>query len=405
MTNLTDELAWRGFKNQTTFKDLSVLDNQKITFFWGVDPSSDSMHIGHLAMAIMVRHFINAGHKPILLVGGATGLIGDPDGKAEERELKTVEEINHNKQAIISQYHKIFEGVDFTVVDNYDWFADIKFVDFLRDYGKLFSVTQLLDRDFVKSRTGEGGSGISYAEFSYSLIQGYDFLHLFRERGVTLQVSGADQWGNSLSGVELIRKVEGKEAHVYTAPLIINKTTGKKFGKTEDGAVWLDENKTSVYQFYQFWLNVDDNEAIDYLKIYTDLSRDQIERLGRESVSSPRERAAQKALAFEVTKLVHGRDRAESVQKVTEVLFGDNSSVSQLDQSQLELLSGEIPTASFGNIGDRLVETGLVSSRSEFRRLLEGGAITINGQKATEDSDVSEVSLIKKGKNSFLLVR
>lgn len=405
MTNLTDELAWRGFKNQTTFKDLSVLDSQKITFFWGVDPSSDSMHIGHLAMAIMVRHFINAGHKPILLVGGATGLIGDPDGKAEERELKTVEEINHNKQAIISQYHKIFEGVDFTVVDNYDWFADIKFVDFLRDYGKLFSVTQLLDRDFVKSRTGEGGSGISYAEFSYSLIQGYDFLHLFRERGVTLQVSGADQWGNSLSGVELIRKVEGKEAHVYTAPLIINKTTGKKFGKTEDGAVWLDENKTSVYQFYQFWLNVDDNEAIDYLKIYTDLSRDQIERLGRESVSSPRERAAQKALAFEVTKLVHGRDRAESVQKVTEVLFGDNSSVSQLDQSQLELLSGEIPTASFGNIGDRLVETGLVSSRSEFRRLLEGGAITINGQKATEDSDVSEVSLIKKGKNSFLLVR
>lgn len=405
MTKLTDELAWRGFKNQTTFKDLSVLDSQKITFFWGVDPSSDSMHIGHLAMAIMVRHFINAGHKPILLVGGATGLIGDPDGKAEERELKTVEEINHNKQAIISQYHKIFEGVDFTVVDNYDWFADIKFVDFLRDYGKLFSVTQLLDRDFVKSRTGEGGSGISYAEFSYSLIQGYDFLHLFRERGVTLQVSGADQWGNSLSGVELIRKVEGKEAHVYTAPLIINKTTGKKFGKTEDGAVWLDENKTSVYQFYQFWLNVDDNEAIDYLKIYTDLSRDQIERLGRESVSSPRERAAQKALAFEVTKLVHGRDRAESVQKVTEVLFGDNSSVSQLDQSQLELLSGEIPTASFGNIGDRLVETGLVSSRSEFRRLLEGGAITINGQKATEDSDVSEVSLIKKGKNSFLLVR
>ncbi|MBI3494641.1 tyrosine--tRNA ligase [Candidatus Saccharibacteria bacterium] len=405
MTNLTDELAWRGFKNQTTLKDLSVLDNQKITFYWGVDPSSDSMHIGHLAMAIMVRHFINAGHQPILLVGGATGLIGDPDGKTEERELKTVEEINHNKQAIVAQYHKIFDGVDFAVVDNYDWFKEIKFVDFLRDYGKNFSLTQLLDRDFVKSRTGEGGSGISYAEFSYSLIQGYDFLHLFREKGVTLQVAGSDQWGNSLSGVELIRKVEGKEAHVYTAPLIINKTTGKKFGKTEEGAVWLDEKKTSVYQFYQFWLNIDDNEAIDYLKIYTDLSRDQIERLGRESVSSPSERAAQKALAFEVTKLVHGRERAENVQKVTEVLFGDNSSVSQLDQNQLELLSGEIPTASFGNVGDRLVEAGLVSSKGEFRRLLEGGAITINGQRASEDSDVSEISLIKKGKNSFLLVR
>lgn len=402
--NLTDELNWRGFVNQTTLKDIKVLDSDKVTFYWGVDPSSDSMHIGHLAMAIMVKYFAQAGHKPILLVGGATGLIGDPDGKKEERQLKTREEIENNKQAIVAQYNNLFKGVEFEVVDNYDWFKEIKYIDFLRDIGKHFSLTQLLDRDFVKSRTGEGGSGISYAEFSYSLIQGYDFLHLLREKGVTLQVAGSDQWGNSLSGVELIRKVEGKEANVYTAPLIINKTTGQKFGKTEEGAIWLDENKTSVYKFYQFWLNVDDNDVVGFLKIYTHLSREQIERLGRESISAPSERVAQKALAYEVTQLVHGKDRAESVQKVTEVLFGDNN-ISQLNEDEISLLSTEIPTVSFGQLSDKLVEAGLVSSKGDFRRLLEGGAIAINGQKISEDQNISEISLIKKGKNNFILVR
>lgn len=402
---LTDELNWRGFVNQTTLKDTSVLDDQKLTFYWGVDPSSDSMTVGNLAAAMMVRQFILAGHKAILLVGGATGLIGDPDGKKQERDLKSRDEIEANKQAIVRQYRTIFEGLEFEVVDNYDWFKDIKYIDFLRDYGKHFSLTQLLDRDFVKSRTGEGGSGISYAEFSYSLIQGYDFLHLYREKGVTLQVSGADQWGNSISGVDLIRKLESATANVYTTPLVINKVTGEKFGKSEDGAIWLDDKKTSAFQFYQFWLNVDDNGVVDYLKIYTTLSREQIERLGRESISSPSERAAQKALAFEVTKLVHGHERAEGVQKVAQVLFGDNASVDQLDKNQLDLLSGEIPTATFGNMGDRLIEAGLASSKGEFRRLLEGGAITINGQKVTEDQNISEISLVKKGKNSFLLVR
>lgn len=403
--NLTDELKWRGFVNQTTFKDVSVLDNEKLTFYWGVDPSADSMHIGHLAMAIMVKHFIAAGHKPVLLIGGATGLIGDPDGKTEERDLKSREEVAGNAQSITAQYQKIFEGLDFEVVDNNDWFSSINYIDFLRDYGKYFSMTQLLDRDFIKSRTGEGGSGISYAEFSYSLIQGYDFLHLFRDRGVTLQISGSDQWGNALSGVELIRKVENKEAHVYTAPLIINKNTGKKFGKSEEGAIWLDEAKTSVFQFYQFWLNVDDNGVVDYLKVYTPLSHDQIEQLGRESISNPSERSAQKSLAFEVTKLVHGTERAEAAKAVTETLFGDNSNIGQLDQDQLDLLSREIPTISFGLISDRLVEAGVVESKGEFRRLLEGGAISVNGQKISEDREITEISLVKKGKNSFVLVR
>lgn len=403
--NLSDELQWRGFVNQTTLKDINVLNEQKLTFYWGVDPSSDSMTIGNLAAAMMVRQFIKAGHKAVLLVGGATGLIGDPDGKKEERDLKTRKDVERNKQAIITQYQKVFEGLDFEVVDNNDWFKDINYVDFLRDYGKHFSMTQLLDRDFIKSRIGEGGSGISYAEFSYSLIQGYDFLHLFRDRGVTLQVAGSDQWGNALAGVELIRKLENASAHVYTTPLIINKTTGEKFGKSEAGAVWLDEKKTSVFQFYQFWLNADDNGVVDYLKVYTPLSHDQIEQLGRENINSPSERTAQKALAFEVTKLVHGVERAESAKKVTEVLFGDNSNVSQLDHEQLELLSNEIPAATFGSLSDLLVEANIVDSKGECRRLIEGGAISVNGEKIDRDIEINEISLVKKGKNSFVLVR
>lgn len=403
--NLSDELQWRGFVNQTTLKDINVLNEQKLTFYWGVDPSSDSMTIGNLAAAMMVRQFIKAGHKAVLLVGGATGLIGDPDGKKEERDLKTRKDVERNKQAIITQYQKVFEGLDFEVVDNNDWFKDINYVDFLRDYGKHFSMTQLLDRDFIKSRIGEGGSGISYAEFSYSLIQGYDFLHLFRDRGVTLQVAGSDQWGNALAGVELIRKLENTSAHVYTTPLIINKTTGEKFGKSEAGAVWLDEKKTSVFQFYQFWLNADDNGVVDYLKVYTPLSHDQIEQLGRENINSPSERTAQKALAFEVTKLVHGVERAESAKKVTEVLFGDNSNVSQLDHEQLELLSNEIPAATFGSLSDLLVEANIVDSKGECRRLIEGGAISVNGEKIDQDIEINEISLVKKGKNSFVLVR
>lgn len=403
--SLSENLKWRGFVNQTTIKDISKLDDEKLTFYWGVDPSSDSMTVGNLAAAMMVRQFMNAGHKAILLIGGATGLIGDPDGKSLERDLKPREEIEANKKAIVSQYSKIFEGLDFEVVDNYDWFKDIKYVDFLRDYGKHFSMTQLLDRDFVKSRIGEGGSGISYAEFSYSLIQGYDFLHLFREKGVILQVSGSDQWGNSLAGVELIRKIENQSADVYTTPIIINKSTGQKFGKSEEGAIWLDDKKTSVYRFYQFWLNVDDDGVIDYLRVYTLLSREQIDRLGVESVSNPSDRAAQKTLAFEVTKLVHGSDRAESVRKVTEVLFGDNSNVNQLDLEQLKLLSDEIPTTTFGTLSDCLLEKGIVESKGEFRRLLDGGAFSVNGQKITEDQEISEISLVKKGKNIFILVQ
>lgn len=400
---LSEELAWRGFTNQTTFKDIAELDKAPISFYWGVDPSASSMHIGQLAMAMMIRHFIAYGHKATLLVGGATGMIGDPDGKAEERDLKSVEEIAKNRAGIAAQYQSLFSDLEFNVVDNYDWFKDMGYLTFLRDVGKHFSMTQLLDRDFVQKRIGKGGSGISYAEFSYSLIQGYDFLHLYREKGITLQVAGADQWGNSISGVQLIRKIEGKDAHIWTAPLIINKTTGKKFGKSEEGAVWLDEGKTSAYKFYQFWLNVDDASVIDYLKIYTLLSKEEIEELARTHDENPRERLAQKTLAQEVTRLVHGEERLASIQRVTAAMFGESAS---LRSDDIELLEQEIPTVTLGkSIVESLVEAGVVPSNGEARRLLLAGAISIGGEKVGEDFTPQAHALVKKGKNTFLLIK
>ena len=255
---LSEELKWRGFVNQTTFKDISVIDGDPIKFYWGVDPSAPSMTIGNLAAAMMVRHFIDHGHKAVLLVGGATGLIGDPDGKAEERTLKTKEEVEKNKAGLAAQYQQIFAGESIDMVDNYDWFKDMGYLQFLRDVGKHVPMRQMLQREFVQSRLGEEGAGISYAEFSYVLIQGYDFLHLNREMDVTLQLCGSDQWGNCIAGVELIRRITGNEAHVWSTPLVINRATGKKFGKTEDGAVWLAPELTSPTQFYQFWINCDD---------------------------------------------------------------------------------------------------------------------------------------------------
>lgn len=401
---LSEELAWRGFVNQMTFKDLTELDGEPMTFYWGVDPSADSMTIGNLAPAMMIRHFIDYGHKAILLVGGATGMIGDPDGKKQERDLKTIEEIARNKAAISEQYKTIFAGQDFEIVDNYDWFKDMHYLDFLRDVGKYASMTQMLDRDFVQSRIGEGGEGISYAEFSYSLIQGYDFLHLFREKGATLQVAGADQWGNSIAGVQLIRRIENGEAHVFTAPLIVNKQTGVKFGKSEDGAVWLDPTKTSPYKFYQFWLNCDDAMAEDLIKIYTLLNKTTVETLIARHKENPGARELQKTLALEVTKLVHGNERAESVVRVTDVLFG-GTSITDLSDDELNMLAAEIPTVSQQSIVSALVEAGAAASNGEARRLIMGGAISVNGQKITEDQDSTELSLIKRGKNVFVLVR
>lgn len=406
---LSEELEWRGFVNQTTFKDLKVLDGDPITFYWGVDPSASSMTIGNLAAAMMVRRFIEHGHKAVLLVGGATGLIGDPDGKKTERVLQSIDDVAVNKAALTKQYKTVFEGQKFEVVDNYDWFKDMNYLDFLRTIGKHLSMTQLLDREFVKNRIGEGGSGISYAEFSYSLIQGYDFLHLFREKGVTLQVCGADQWGNSLSGVEMIRKLEGKDAHVYSTPLVINKSTGIKFGKSESGAIWLDPKLTSPYKFYQFWLNVDDAGVGEYLKFYTSILPDELSDLMKSFQAAPQNRAAQKYLAFEVTKIVHGDETAKKVRAISEVLFGAKE-FNELTKPEVEELATEIPTVETESIIEALTDGGLASSNSEARRFVESGAITINGQKVTQESALGQFPknngylLMKRGKNSFILI-
>lgn len=400
---LSEELTWRGFVNQTTYKDITVLDKNPIIFYWGVDPSADSMTIGNLAAALMVKRFIEHGHKAVLLIGGATGFIGDPDGKKQERDLKTEEELAKNVAGIRAQYKTIFSGQSFKVVNNIDWFKNINYLDFLREVGKHLSMTQLLDREFVKARIGEGGSGISYAEFSYSLIQGYDFLHLFRELGVTLQVCGADQWGNSLAGVEMIRRLEGSEAHVYSTPLIVNKATGVKFGKSEDGAIWLDPIKTSPYKFYQFWLNVDDEGVADYLKVFTSIEPEEHEKMITEFKQDPTARTAQKYLAFEVTALIHGQKVAKSVKNVTEVLFGGKP-ISELSKTDIEQLAQEIPVVTKGTVVGALVASGVAVSNSEARRLIEGGAVSINGQKIIEDQEVNTTSLIKKGKNTFVLI-
>jgi len=402
---LSEQLQWRGFVNQMTYADITELDQGPVSFYWGVDPSADSMTIGNFAAAMMVRHFVEAGHKAYLLVGGATGMIGDPDGKKDERNLLSIEDIARNKAGIAEQYKKVFAGKDFEIVDNYDWFKDINYLDFLRMIGKNVPLSQMLGREFVQSRIGEDGSGISYAEFSYSLIQGYDFLHLNREHGVTLQVCGADQWGNSIAGVDLIRRLEGKEAHVYSTPLVVNKTTGVKFGKSEEGAVWLDENKTSVYKFYQFWLNCDDAGVIDYLKIFTLLSQEEIEQISVDQQTNPSARIAQRRLAHEVTQIVHGEQRTASVERVTSVLFG-GTDLHDLSDNEIDMLASEIPTVSINNpVIEILVGSLQASSNGDARRLIENGAISVNGQKITQDMVISELSLIKKGKNSFILVR
>lgn len=405
---LSEELAWRGFTNQTTYKDPAALDGEKIVFYWGVDPSAASMQVGNLAMAMMVRHFISHGHKAVLLVGGATGMIGDPDGKSDERDLKSLDEIVANKAAIAEQYKRVFAGQEFELVDNYDWFKDLGYLNFLRDIGKHMPMSQMLQREFVQTRLGSEGSGISYAEFSYALIQGYDFLHLFREKDVTLQVCGSDQWGNSIAGVDLIRRIAGGEAHVWSGPLVINKTTGQKFGKTEDGAIWLDEKLTSVYAFYQFWLNVSDEGVEDYLKIYTLLNKEEMDGLLTEFNRDRAARKAQKALAYEVTKIVHGQERADGVVKVTNVLFGDGNFL-ELNDQEIAMLASEIPAVAVAeDVYQTLVNASLASSKTEARNFIASGAVSLNGEKITmnEAPQLRDgANLLKRGKNSFAIIK
>lgn len=410
---LSEELVWRGFVNQTTLKDITTLDGEPISFYWGVDPSADSMQIGNLAAGMMARAFIKHGHHAVLLVGGATGMIGDPDGKAQERDLLTLEQIQVNKKAITGQYNQVFNGMTFEVVDNYDWFKDLNYLEFLRAVGKHVPMRIMLSREFVQSRLGEDGAGISYAEFSYSLIQGYDFLHLYKDYGVTLQICGADQWGNSIAGVDLIRRIAGGEAHVWSTPLIINRATGKKFGKTEGGAIWLDDKKTSVFKFYQFWINADDEGVGEYLKIYTDMDKPTIDEILESHNEMRSSRLAQKHLAFEATKIVHGQNRAESVRRISEVLFGDEP-FDTLSSEDFKELKSELPTfiVKVGdNMLDVLVKTGLADSKGNARRFMDASAIYINGSQLSLEKttiDLGDVIdgfvILRRGKNVTALL-
>ncbi len=399
--NLSEDLAWRGLIKDKTFDDIKWLDNPR-TFYLGTDPSSDSLTIGNLAVIILARRLAAAGWKAVLLVGGATMLIGDPGGKDEERTLKSKEEIDNNLDSLQEQLQKLFAGQQFELVNNYDWLAEYKYLDFLRDVGKHFSMSELMQRDFVSARMGEEGSGISYAEFSYSLLQGYDFWWLYKNKGVCLQIGASDQWGNMLSGVPLIRKKEGQTVHAMSMPLVINKSTGKKFGKSEEGAIWLDPAKTTPTQFYQFWINASDTEVEDYLKIFTMLGREEIEQLMAEHSSDPGQRKAQNKLAQEVTLLVHGQQQAQKAAAVTRYLTSQVS-IGHASEEELELIRQEIPSvkasAETGLISV-LVSAGLAASNSEARRLVESSAIYINNQTARHDS-LQESDF----KNGRLLIR
>lgn len=401
---LSEELEWRGFVNQTTFKDLKELDNQTWTFYHGFDASAPSQTVGNLAAMMFDKVFMRHGHKAILLAGGATSLIGDPGGKDSERVLQDEQTIAQNVANAEEQLKRILGDGQFTLVNNLDWTKDMKVLDFLRDIGKHFSMTPLIQRDYIAKRLGEGGAGISYTEFSYTLLQGMDFLHLYDTFGATLQLGGSDQWSNCLSGVDLIRRARGAEAHVITLPLVINKATGKKFGKSEEGAVWLDAGRTSAYKFYQFWLNADDEGVEGYLKVFTELDKPKIDQVMHDFNENRASRVAQKTLAFEVTKLVHGEDQAHKQVRTAEAVA--SQTLTGLDDAEVATLREEMPHAAAqpgDEVAELLAQTGLAGSKTEARRFVSENAVSINGEKSQkehlEEHDFQDGRLlIRRGK-------
>ncbi|MCL2371482.1 tyrosine--tRNA ligase [Candidatus Saccharibacteria bacterium] len=398
---LSEELTWRGFHAENTFESPSELDKQARNFYFGADPSADSLQVGNLAALMMCRCFVKHGYHATLLVGGATGQIGDPKDTGE-RDLKPLDEVVRNKHIISGQFRQVLgitdeavQGGEFAMVDNFDWFKDVRFLDFLRNVGKNFSMTQLLDREFVKSRTGEGGSGISYAEFSYTLMQGYDYWHLFKNHNIDLQLCGADQYGNCVSGVHLINRLEGKKAHVWSLPLVIDKVSGRKFGKSEGNAIWLSKEKTSIFDFYQFWRGASDENLEQFLKFYTELSRTEVENLLAENANNPSARTAGRKLAFEVTKIVHGEVNASLAEQATEFLM---STENTLQEDLRAWLKENLPTVTAGGdmtTADILVVSLGLSNR-EARELVKANAV--------KERKVDDLTILKKGKNTFILV-
>ena len=392
MTNW-EELQWRGLVKDVAGEGIEdKINNESVTFYWGTDPTADSLHLGHYSSLVTAKRLMKMGHKPILLCGGATGRIGDPRPTAE-REMISIDEVNENIKCIRKQIDDLFEGKA-QLVDNYDWFKDFNFLDFLREIGKYINVNYMLAKDIISRRLE---TGITYAEFSYTLMQGYDFLHMYQDMNCIMQVEGSDQWGNITTGVDLISKKLGKKAYAFTMPLILDEN-GKKFGKSEGNALWLDLDKTPSYDIYQYLFNSSDEKVEEYLKVYTFLSKEEIDELMEKHNKAPEKREAQKVLAFELIKDLHGEEEAKKARDKSEALFGGNAESLEATPSNLKIGS---------NVIDVLIDVQLVPSKSEARRLITQGGISINDVKVTnldETIDEEEV-LIKKGKKKILKVK
>ena len=394
-----EELKYRGVIKDISSPDLEdKLNNESLTFYLGTDPTADSLHIGHYASFVTAKRLLKHGHKPIILVGGATGLIGDPR-PTTERPMISKETVLNNIESLKKQVNSLLDGKA-QVVNNYDWTRDVTFLDFLRDIGKYINVNYMLNKDIISRRLD---SGITYAEFSYTLLQGFDFLHLFRNNNCVLQAAGSDQWGNITTGIELIRKIENKTAYGFTMPLILD-STGKKFGKSEGNALWLDKEKTSPYQIYQYLINSDDSKVVEYLKVFTFLSIEEIESLAKSVKEEPEKRLAQKALAFEVVKDLHGEEEAIKARKISEEVFSKG-------YSSEEMPSMDVVLSENMNILDLLVSANIAPSKSEARRLVIGNGISINSEKQTnpdllitEDLFNDNSLVISKGKKTHIKV-
>jgi len=425
--NFVEELKWRGMIHDVMPGTEEQLKKELTAAYVGIDPTADSLHIGHLVSVMMLKHFQAAGHKPIVLVGGATGMIGDPSGKSAERNLLDETSLRHNQDCLKNQLSRF---LDFhsdkpskaEMVNNYDWMKAFSFLSFIRDVGKHITVNYMMSKDSVKKRLGEGGDGMSFTEFTYQLVQGYDFLHLYREYNCRLQMGGSDQWGNITTGTEMIRRIAGGEAFALTCPLI-TKADGGKFGKTESGNVWLDPAKTTPYQFYQFWMNTSDADAEKYIKIFTLLTQSEVESLVKEQTEAPHLRALQKRLAEEVTVMVHGRDAYDTAVEASQILFGKGTTemLRKMDENTLLSVFEGVPIFAVSkaeflsglNIADLLVDkTQVFPSRGEFRRTLQAGGVSINKEKIDSPELLitkelllnNRYLLVQKGKKNYYLI-
>ena len=429
MKNFIEELRWRGMIQDIMPETEQHLMEGLRAAYVGIDPTADSLHIGHLVGVMMLRHFQNCGHKPYALVGGATGMIGDPSGKSVERNLLTEEVLAHNIAGIKKQLAKFLDFESTApnraeLVNNYDWMKEFSFLSFIRDIGKHITVNYMMAKDSVKKRfdPNENTDGMSFTEFSYQLLQGYDFLHLYQEKNLTLQMGGSDQWGNITTGTELIRRIAGGKAYALTCPLI-TKADGTKFGKSEGGNVWLDPEKTSPYKFFQYWINTSDADAKRYIKIFTMLSKEEINSLIAQHAEAPHLRVLQNKLAEELTVLVHGREELEKAKKASQILFGNSTSADlrTLDEKTfLEVFDGvpqaEVSAADIAGGLDMIAilsaKTGFISSNSEARRALKENSISVNKEKVGEDYQIAEKDLVdgkfillQRGKKNYFIVK